>query len=289
MQELANIKTVRAVMERHGLSPAKGLGQNFIIDPSVCPRMAELSGAAGAGVIEIGPGLGVLTGELAAVAERVVAVELDAGLAKILPDTLHDFDNIVVLNYDIMKTDVKKLIEAYLPYERIVVCANLPYYITSPVIMKLLEDRLPIDSITVMVQKEAAARLCAEPGSRECGAVTVSAAYFAESKKLFGVPAGCFYPVPRVDSAVIRLDVRKTPAVTVRDEKLFFRVIKGAFAQRRKTVQNSLSASLGLPKGQVADALASVNIPPAQRAEKLTLADFAALSDALAPQAAEGE
>ncbi len=281
MQNLASIKTIKEIMEKHGISPSKGLGQNFLTDTSVCPRMAEMSGASGAGVIEIGPGLGVLTKELAQVAEKVVAVELDKKLIPVLGDTLYNFDNITVVNEDIMKVDVNNIINEYMPGLRVVICANLPYYITSPIIMMLLEQKLPIQSITVMVQREAAQRLCAEPGTRECGAVTASAAYYCLRRKLFDVPASSFYPRPKVDSAVIRLDILDNPPVQVADEKLFFSIIKSSFAQRRKTVLNSISAGIGISKQELATALDRANVPETQRAERLTLQDFAAIANAI--------
>lgn len=185
MQNLASVKVIKEIMAKYDLSPSKGLGQNFLIDTSVCPRMAQLSGAAGAGVIEVGPGLGVLTKELGLIAKSVVAVELDKKLIPALNETLSQFDNISVINADIMKLDINKLIEEKFTGEDIVICANLPYYITSPVIMKLLEEKTQAKSITVMVQREAADRLCAGPGSRQSGAITVAVSYYAEAKKLF--------------------------------------------------------------------------------------------------------
>ena len=187
MQRLSDISTIRAVMEKNGFSFSKALGQNFLINPSVCPRMAEMSGAADcAGAIEVGPGIGVLTYELSQVSKKVVTIELDKRLLPVLDETLADCDNVKVINDDVMKIDLHRVIEEEFNGEEVAVCANLPYYITSPVIMKLLEDRLPITSITVMVQKEAAERLCAQPGTRECGAVSAAVQYYAEPEILFG-------------------------------------------------------------------------------------------------------
>ncbi len=279
MKRLSDIGTIKDILSRHGFSFSKGLGQNFLVNPSVCPRMAELSGAGeGVGVIEIGPGIGVLTQELCALADKVVAVEIDKRLIPVLRETLGEFDNLKVINDDVLKLDLNKLIEDEFQGMRVVVCANLPYYITSPVIMKLLEDKLPIDYITVMVQKEAAQRICAEVGSRECGAVTAAVNFYSKPEMLFSVSAGSFMPAPKVDSAVMRLNVYKQPPVELEDDKKFFTVVKAAFAQRRKTVLNSISSSLGLEKQYVNELLLECEINPQSRAEKLKLEDFAEIA-----------
>ena len=244
--------------------------------------MAELSGAdENTGVIEVGPGIGVLTNELCKVAKKVVAIELDERLHAILWKTLADHDNVKVISGDVMKIDLHKLIEDEFQGMDVVVCANLPYYITSPVIMKLLEEKLPIKALTVMVQKEAADRLCAQMGTRECGAVTAAVRYYSEPKLLFKVSAGSFMPAPKVDSAVIRMDVDKKPLLDVKDEKLFFRVVRGAFSQRRKTVANSLSSMLSIDKQTVNSAIVKAGVNPQARPEAMTLEEFAALSNAL--------
>lgn len=280
--ELSNIGTIKDILGRHGFTFSKSLGQNFLINPSVCPKMAEQSGAKkGVGVIEVGPGIGVLTCQLAERADRVVAIELDKRLLPVLDETLAEYDNIKIINDDILKIDLKKLIETELSGMEVVVCANLPYYITSPVIMKLLEDRLPINALTVMVQKEAAQRICAEVGSRQSGAVTVAVNYYAKPQILFGVSAGSFMPAPKVDSAVIRLDILKEPCVQVEDEKLFFKVVKAAFSQRRKTLPNSLSAGLQISKLTVTNALNRANVPVNYRAEQLTMEQLAKISNAI--------
>ena len=217
MKKLSDIGTIKEILGRHGFTFSKSLGQNFLINPSVCPRMAEMSGAdSGVGVIEVGPGIGVLTCELCRRAEKVVAVELDKRLLPVLDETLAEFDNVKVVNADVLELDLNRLISEEFPGMEVVVCANLPYYITSPVIMKLLEDGLPVKAITVMVQKEAAQRICAPVGTRESGAVTVAVNYYAEPRLLFSVSAGSFMPAPKVDSAVIRLDIRSTPPVEVK-------------------------------------------------------------------------
>ncbi|WP_457943180.1 16S rRNA (adenine(1518)-N(6)/adenine(1519)-N(6))-dimethyltransferase RsmA [Caproiciproducens sp. LBM24188] len=279
---LSDLSTIKSVLSRHGFSFAKSLGQNFLINPDVCPRMAEESGAgAGTGVLEVGPGIGVLTAELAKRAEKVVSVELDRRLLPVLRETLADFSNVKVVNGDVMKLDLKQLISEEFSGMDVVVCANLPYYITSPVIMKLLEERLPVKSITVMVQKEAAERLCAAPGTRACGAVSAAVRYFAEPEVLFGVDRSSFVPQPNVDSTVIRLTVREEPPVAIRSEKQFFALVRAAFGQRRKTVLNSVSAGLSLGREVVTAALERAGIVQNARAEQLTMEQLAALSNEL--------
>lgn len=280
---LSDLTTVRTVLSRHGFSFSKALGQNFLIDSTVCPRMAEAAVCSPEdGVLEIGPGIGVLTAQLGLRAKKVVAVELDKRLLPVLEETLGEFDNIEVVNGDVLKLDLASLIEEkFADCKRVSVCANLPYYITSPVIMRLLEERLPLSQIVVMVQKEAAERLCAAVGTREAGAVTVAVQYYAEAEKLFSVGRNCFVPSPNVDSAVMRLAVRAQPEFPVKDEKFFFKMVKAAFAQRRKTAQNGISAGLGLPKEQVAEALENIGLQKDIRAEKMTMQELAALADSL--------
>ncbi|MBQ2212453.1 MAG: 16S rRNA (adenine(1518)-N(6)/adenine(1519)-N(6))-dimethyltransferase RsmA [Ruminococcus sp.] len=281
MKRLSDIGTIKDILSRHGFTFSKALGQNFLINPSVCPRMASCSGAGkGVGVIEVGPGIGVLTNELCQLADKVVAVELDKRLLPVLDETLAEYDNVKVVNADVLELDLNQLIKDEFDGLEVVVCANLPYYITSPVIMKLLEDRLPISAVTVMVQKEAAQRICAEVGSRMSGAVTVSVNYYAKPQMLFGVSAGSFMPAPKVDSAVIRLDILKEPPVQA-DEGLFFAVVRAAFSQRRKVISNSLSAGLGKSKEEILAVLEAANVPPTARAEKLSLEDFAAIANAI--------
>ena len=281
MKRLSDIGTIKEILSKHGFTFSKALGQNFLINPSVCPRMAELSGAAqGVGVIEVGPGIGVLTNELCRLADKVVAIELDKRLLPVLDETLAEYDNVKIVNADVLELDLRKLIEEEFQGMEDAVCANLPYYITSPVIMKLLEDRLPISAVTVMVQKEAAQRICAKVGSRESGAVTVSVNYYAEPELLFNVSAGSFMPAPKVDSAVLRLNIRKEPPVKT-DEAAFFRVIKAAFSQRRKVISNSLSAGLGLDKQTVSLMLNNAGVAANARAEQLSLEDFAAIANQL--------
>lgn len=288
MRNLSDIKEVKRILNQHGFQFSKSLGQNFLIDPEVCPRMAEESGVTKeTGVIEVGPGFGVLTQQLALRADKVVAIELDKRLPEVLADTLSDFDNVTVVSGDVMEIDLHNLIAEQFPnYKDIVVCANLPYYITSPVIMKLLEERLPVRSLVVMVQKEAAVRICARPGQRECGAVSVAVQYYAEPEILFDVKRDSFFPAPNVDSAVMKLDVRSAPPEVLADldQKAFFRVVQAAFSQRRKTVCNSLSSGLSLPKDAVKALLADAGIPETARAEQLTMEQFGALCRAVERQ-----
>lgn len=280
--DLSDIGTVRAVLARHGFHFSHSLGQNFIVDPGVCPKMADLCGASEvSGVLEIGPGFGVLTRELSARAAKVVAVELDRSLEPVLRETLADCSNVHVVWGDVMKLNLRELIRTEFAGMNVAVCANLPYYITSPVVMRVLEEKLPVSALTVMVQKEAAERLCARPGTRACGAVSISIQYYSEPKILFQVPRSSFYPQPKVDSAAIRLAVRKMPPVSVRDERLFFSLVRAAFGQRRKTAVNAVSAGLALPKENVAALFAAVGIPPAARAEQLSMPRFAELADLL--------
>ena len=275
---LSDAGEIRALLQQNGFNFSKQLGQNFLIDPEVCPRMAEEAiPDESYGVLEIGPGIGVLTVELAKRAHKVVSVELDDRLFPILDQTLADYDNIELVHGDIMKLDIAALLHDHFGDSPVVVCANLPYYITSPVITKLLSENLPIESITVMVQKEAAERLCAEVGTRAAGAVPVAIAYYATAEQLFFVPKSSFLPSPKVDSEVIRLRLRPEPAEPVDNEQAFFRMVKQAFTQRRKTILNSLSAGLGMSKSDLRDLLARLGLQPTLRIEQLTMADLVAI------------
>lgn len=276
--KLTDISTIRQLFEKHGFSFTKSLGQNFLINPTVCPKIAEMGGAGeNVGAIEIGTGIGVLTRELAQRCKRVVAIEIDTGLKPILDETLEEYDNVEVIFADVMETDLNKLIAEKFPGMDVIVCANLPYYITSPVIMKLLEEKLPIKAITVMVQLEAADRICAAVGSRECGAITASINYYAKPKKLFRVNRGSFMPAPNVDSAVISLERYEQPPYKVDNEPLFFEVIKQAFAQRRKQLTNPVSAYFRIPKAALAKKMTESGITATARAEQLTMAELVRL------------
>ena len=282
MDNLSNIGTIKDILNRHGFAFSKSLGQNFLINPSVCPRIAEEGNARkGFGIIEIGTGIGVLTAELAKRADKVVAVEIDTRLEPVLKETLAEFSNVQVIYQDVLKVDLRELIAQEFAGLEVAVCANLPYYITSPIIMSLLEARLPIKSITVMVQKEAAVRICAEPGTRDVGAVSLAVRYFSTPKLLFHVSRGSFMPAPNVDSCVIRLDVKEKTPEQVRDEKFFFRLVRAGFSQRRKTLVNPVSSGLGFSKETVREALEELNIKPTVRAEELTMEQFILLSNRL--------
>lgn len=282
MENLTSITVIRDIFERHGFSFNKNLGQNFLVNPSVCPKIAEMGNAQkGWGILEIGTGVGVLTHELAKRAEKVAAIEIDSRLIPVLEETLAEHDNVKIINEDVMKADLAKIISENFAGLKVGVCANLPYYITSPVIMLLLESRLPIESITVMVQKEAGKRLCAEMGTRDAGAVTAAVRYYSEPKLLFNVSRGSFMPAPNVDSCVIRLDVKKETELEISDEAFFFKVVRGAFSQRRKNICNSISSALGLPKQTVTEAVAAAGISETARAEQLKMEEFAVIAEKL--------
>ncbi len=281
---LTDRRTIRALCEKYGFSFSKGLGQNFIVNPGVCPKIVEAAGIDGSfGVLEIGPGFGVLTQALAQKAERVVAVEVDNRLPPLLAETLADCDNVRIVEGDALKLDLAALVRGAFSGLRAAVCANLPYYITSPLLMRLLESRLPVEQITVMVQREAAQRLAALPGTREAGAITYAVRYYAEPRLLFTVQPGSFYPPPNVTSAVIQLRFHTSPPVTPRDAEWMFRVIRAAFGQRRKTAANAVSAGLGIDRAAVLAALDASGLPQTVRAEQLTLENYATLSDVLFP------
>ncbi|MBQ8028665.1 MAG: 16S rRNA (adenine(1518)-N(6)/adenine(1519)-N(6))-dimethyltransferase RsmA [Clostridia bacterium] len=282
MANLSDISVIKDIMTRHGFSFSKALGQNFLVNPSVCPRMAEMCGIdENTGVIEVGPGIGVLTKELALRAKKVVSIELDERLPAVLKETLAEFDNVEIISGDVLKTDLHKLIAEKFQGMKVVVCANLPYYITSPVIMYLLENKLPIEALTVMIQKEVAERLCAEAGTRNAGAITVSVNYFGQARKLFDVSRGSFMPAPNVDSAVIKIDIKKEPTVYVSDEKKFFKMVKAAFSMRRKTALNAISAGMSIPKDEVAAAIEKSGLDLNIRAEKMNMEELALLCENL--------
>lgn len=281
--DLYDYNTIKRILTRHGFTFSKALGQNFLIDPSVCPRMAAaLEADDRTGVLEIGPGIGVLTKELSAVCGRVAAVELDRRLPDVLAETLADCPNVQVVPGDVLQMDLQALFaDQFADCDRLQVCANLPYYITTPVLMRLLESELPIEQLVVMVQLEAAKRLCAPLGTRDCGAVSAAVEYYTQAEILFEVGRESFFPSPNVDSAVIALTRRQQPPVQVTDEGYFFRVVKGAFLQRRKTLANSLNAALGVPKAELTALFQSLGLSATARAEQLTMSQMAALANAL--------
>lgn len=282
--KLTDISYVRAVMEKHGIAPQKRYGQNFLISENVVSRIADTAGLGDydIGIIEIGPGIGTLTQKLAERYKKVVSVEIDTSLLPVLADTLADYDNVKIINGDAMKTDFAKLIEEEFAGMRVAVCANLPYYITSPVIMRLLETNGIFESVTVMIQKEVADRLVAAPNTAEYGAITAACAYYADIQKVFQVSPANFIPPPKVTSSVIRMDIHKEPPVSVQDKENLFRVIRGAFAKRRKTLSNSLSGETSKhTKAEIEATLVSLGYRADVRGETLGLADFAKISDAL--------
>lgn len=282
MENLSNIGVIKDLMNRYGFSFSKGLGQNFLVNPSVCPKIAELGNANESfGIIEIGTGFGVLTCELAKRAKKVVAIEIDSRLIPVLDETLAEYDNVKIINEDVLKVDLKKLIEDEFKGIDVAVCANLPYYLTSPIIMTLLEQKLPIKSVTVMVQKEAGERLCAKLGTREAGAITVAINYFASAKRLFDVKRGSFMPPPNVDSCVIRLDIKDKTPEGVKDEEFFFKAVKAAFSQRRKTLANSVSSYFNVSKDVVFKAIEKTGLKEIVRPEQMLMEDFITFSNEL--------
>ena len=282
MPELTDLSVIRALCEKYDFALSKGFGQNFIINPGIPTKIVDASGVDKRyGVIEIGPGIGVLTKELAKRAAKVVSIEVDERLPPLLAETMAGVDNFKLVLQDVLKVDLKALIAEEFPGMPVAVCANLPYYITSPIVMRLLEERLPVEHITVMVQKEAAERISAAPGTRAAGAISYGVAYYAQPRLLFTVQPGSFFPPPKVTSAVIQLVLRPRPAVETPDEAGYFKLVRAAFGQRRKTAANSVSAGLGIPKARVMQALEAAGLSPMARPEQLTLEDFCALQKAL--------
>ena len=272
---------IKKIASRYGFVFKKGLGQNFLCSQEVLEDIATAAQINDSGVIEIGPGFGVLTNELAKRAKKVVALEIDDRLIPILNDTLSEYDNVKVINKDILKTDIKELISQEFGSLPVSIAANLPYYITTPIITGVIEAKLPIKNLVVMVQKEVADRIVAKPGSKDFGAISVLCQYYAETEIIMTVPANLFVPPPKVDSAVVKLTFYKKPAVEVKDEKMFFRTVKAAFSQRRKTLLNCLSANFPNDKAELVSILESVGIDPQRRGETLSLDEFAKLSDCL--------
>ncbi len=279
---LGNPKNTIEVIQKYEFAFQKKFGQNFLIDTHVLDKIIRAAGVTKEDmVLEIGPGIGTMTQCLAEAAGRVVAVEIDSNLIPILKDTLKDYDNITVINEDILKVDIKRLAEEYNGGRPIKVVANLPYYITTPIIMGLFESEVPIDNITVMVQKEVADRMQTGPGSKDYGALSLAVQYYAEPYIVANVPPNCFIPRPNVGSAVIRLTRHQKPPVEVKDSGLMFRLIRASFNQRRKTLQNGLnnSSELHYSKEQIARAIESLGVPATVRGEALTLEQFARLAN----------
>ena len=284
MANLGNPQETIAVLQRYGFNFQKKYGQNFLIDTHV---LDKIIGAAQIGpddfVLEIGPGIGTMTQYLAEAAREVIAVEIDTKLIPILQDTLKEYDNVTVLNEDILKVDIRKIAEEKNGGKPIKVVANLPYYITTPIIMGLFESEVPLDSITVMVQKEVADRMQVGPGTKDYGALSLAVQYYAEPYIVANVPPNCFIPRPAVGSAVIRLTRYQEKPVKVNDASIMFKIIRASFNQRRKTLQNGLynSSELRIPKEKTVAALEEMGLTPTIRGEKLSLEEFALLSDIL--------
>lgn len=280
---LCDIRTVREILSAFGTGTKKSFGQNFLINRAIPEQIAEnCCDDSESVIIEIGPGIGCLTAELAKRYKKVIAFEIDETLIPVLKYTLGEYRNVEVINQDIMEVDLAKIIEEKASGEKVSVCANLPYYITTPILMRLLESRIPFDSITVMVQAEVAARLAAAPGTADYGAITASLNYYGSPRKLFTVSAGNFMPAPKVNSAVVRIDLYKEKPVKPIDEAMFFATIKAAFGQRRKTLVNALQTGFpNLTKEELTTAVTSCGFDERIRGEKLSTADFATLSDKL--------
>ena len=282
---LGNPKGTIEVLQKYDFVFQKKFGQNFLIDPHVLDKIVNAAGITKDDfVLEIGPGIGTMTQYLAAAAGKVFAVEIDKALIPILGDTLKDFPNVQVINEDILKVDIKKLAEEHNNGKPIKVVANLPYYITTPIIMGLFESGVPVDSITVMVQKEVAERMQVGPGTKDYGALSLAVQYYAEPYIVANVPPNCFMPRPKVGSAVIRLTRHEKPPVEVKDEKLMFRLIRASFNQRRKTLANGLnnSSELSFTKEEIQQTIEACGFPPGVRGEALTLEDFARLANRFA-------
>ena len=280
---LCDIKTIKQIMAMFSLNFRKEFGQNFLTNPSVVEDIADnCCDKAESTILEIGPGIGSLTRELAERYDSVVALEIDRGLIPVLKYTLGDYRNVTVINEDVMKADLADILAPYFEKGPVSVCANLPYYITTPILMKLLESGLPFENITIMIQSEVADRLCAPAGGKNCGAITAVLNYYGQPEKLFTVTADNFIPAPKVDSSVVRIRLYPEKPVKPLDEKTFFRTIRAAFEQRRKTLPNALSAVFNeLSKDEITDVILSCGHPATIRGEKLSVEDFSALSDAL--------
>ena len=285
--DLTSPRTIRSIQEKFGFTFKKGLGQNFLTSQNVLEEIVDAA-EIDSGVIEVGPGFGVLTSELAKNSDKVVTIEIDERLIDVLEYTLADYDNVKIVNADILKLDLHKLIQEEFGNEKVSIAANLPYYITTPIITKLLEEKLPLKNIVVMVQKEVALRMAAKPSSKDYGAITVLCQYYTEPSVVTNVPASLFVPPPKVDSAVLRLKIRENPAVHVTDEKMFFRVVKAAFSQRRKTLLNCLCSNFSFPKEEMSTLLEGIGITPSRRGETLSLQEFADISDAITQKTKQG-
>lgn len=283
MLNLCDPRTIRQVMDMFGLNFKKEFGQNFLTDNMTVEDIADAcSDDSDVTVLEIGPGIGCMTRELAKRYKRVIALEIDTGLIPVLKYTLDDHKNVTVINDDIMKADLNEILAPYFAEGKVCVCANLPYYITTPILMKLIESKLPFESITVMVQSEVADRLCAGAGGKNCGAITAAIDYYGHAERLFVVNAERFMPPPKVNSAVAKITLWKEKPIVPKDENMFFRTVKAAFEQRRKTLPNSLMTGFSeISKERLTEIIVECGHRADVRGEKLTVADFCKLSDAL--------
>ncbi|WP_088105947.1 16S rRNA (adenine(1518)-N(6)/adenine(1519)-N(6))-dimethyltransferase RsmA [Halalkalibacter urbisdiaboli] len=285
IKDIATPLRTKQILEKYKFSFKKSLGQNFLIDTNILRNIVDAAGVTGeSGAIEIGPGIGALTEQLAKRVDQVVAFEIDQRLLPVLKDTLSPYPNVNVIHSDVLKANIHQVIkEQFSEGKDLMVVANLPYYVTTPILMKLLEEKLPIRGIVVMIQAEVADRIAAKPGSKEYGSLSIAAQYYAVAEKVMTVPASVFVPQPKVDSAVLRLTIREKPAVDVLDEGYFFKVFHSSFANRRKTILNNLVHNLGPKekKAEIEAALAEANIDPRRRGETLSIEEFARLSDSL--------
>ncbi len=283
MDKLYSPSMMAQLRARHDFRHSKSLGQNFLSDKNIIDAIIEGSKIGEEDlVIEIGPGMGVLTAEAAQRAARVAAVEIDRRLLPILHETLQEYDNVEIINADVMKTDLTALVERCRTPGRVRIIGNLPYYITTPIVMKLLEERVPADSITIMMQKEVADRIKASPGTKAYGALSVAVGFYCTVEHVANAPKEVFVPRPKVDSTILRLDVRSMRPVDLIDEKIFFETVRNGFGQRRKTLLNSLTGVRGLPKDRIAEALSAAGIDPMRRAETLSLEEFAKTANEIA-------
>lgn len=282
MRNLASPKVIKEILEESGFKFSKSLGQNFLIDENVLDKMIAGSGIdENTNVIEIGPGFGTLTQRLCMNAKKVVAIEIDKTAVPILQNNLAEFENLKIINDDVLKCDLSKIINTEFGGGKIKIVANLPYYITTPIIMHILEAKINADSLCIMIQKEVAERISAKPSTKDYGALTVAVNYYAEPRMICTVPPSSFIPAPKVSSAVISLDIRPNPPVDVKNEKGYFKIVKAAFGQRRKTLLNALSNSPAIPmaKNEILDVLQKCNIDEKRRGETLSLQDFADIAN----------
>lgn len=285
--ELNSLSHLKEVMERFGIAPNKGFGQNFLLDKGVLDRIANAACLdKSTDVLEIGPGMGALTDRLCTRARKVVSVEIDKGMLPVLEYTLNSHDNVEIISGDILDERIREKASAKLE-KPFAVAANLPYYITTPIIMAFLEDGYDISAMTLMMQKEVAERICAEPSTKAYGILSICIAYYADVKLLFTIPPQCFYPRPKVDSMLIQILKLKKPRISVKSEEMFFKVVRASFAMRRKTLVNNLSAAFRLPKDELLQILERCSLDPKVRGESLTLSQYGMLSDEILTKTVE--